>query len=321
MATSQQSVTGYGPSTTSRYHNLHFNGDERKYEMWETRFLGYMLMKGLKDTIDPKLNSDGEYDAAEPAQNEKAYAELIQWLDEKSLSLVIRDARDDGREALKTLRAHYRGKGKQRVIRLYTELTSLVMKPRETVTDYILRAENAATGLREAGEDISDGLLVAMLLKGLPPHFKSFVAVVTQSDKNWSFKDLKSSLRDYEDTEKARADGGDSSVMKFNLKGGKSKGKNGRDMSNVTCHACGEKGHISPRCPNKNKKKKNQQNSFQPNVTAKQAASEEYHTFHFVTATSDSEECASVSGASVSGVASAVASMSDTQYLLDGDDL
>ena len=42
--------------------------------------------------------------------------------------------------------------------------------------------------------DISDGLLVAMVLMGLPPHFKSFVAVVTQADKNWSFKDLKASL-------------------------------------------------------------------------------------------------------------------------------
>ena len=129
MAASQHTATGYGPSTQSRYQHLHFNGDERRYEMWETRFLGYMLMKGLKDTIDPKRNTAGEVAPADPSQNEQAYAELIQWLDEKSLSLVVRDARDDGRGALKTLRAHYRSKGKQRVIRLYTELTSLVMKP------------------------------------------------------------------------------------------------------------------------------------------------------------------------------------------------
>ena len=255
MAASQHTATGYGPP--SRYQHLHFGGDERRYEMWETRFMGYMLMKGLKDTIDPKPATDGTVSPADPSKNEQAYAELIQWLDERSLSLVVRESRDDGREALKTLRAHYRGKGKQRVIRLYTELTSLLMKPRESVTDYILRAENAATGLREAGENISDGLLVAMVLKGLPPHFKSFVAVVTQADKDWSFKDLKSSLRDYEDTEKARASDGDSSVMRVQMTGRNNKNnKNGgKDMSDVTCHTCGVPGHISPRCPNKSKNK------------------------------------------------------------------
>ena len=139
MAASQSTATGYGPSANSRYQNLHFHGDERKYEMWETRFMGYVLMKGLKDTIDPKPDGSGNVSPADPVKNEQSYAELIQWLDEKSLSIVVRNARDDGREALKTLRAHYRGKGKQRVIRLYTELTSLVMKPKESVTDYILR--------------------------------------------------------------------------------------------------------------------------------------------------------------------------------------
>ena len=53
MSTSQHSSTGYGPLASGRYQNLQFNGDERKYEIWEVRFLGYMLMKQLKDTVDP----------------------------------------------------------------------------------------------------------------------------------------------------------------------------------------------------------------------------------------------------------------------------
>ena len=293
MSHSQHTATGYGPMPGGRYQNLHFNGDERKYEMWEARFLGYMLMKGLKDTINATDST-----TVDPSKNEQAYAELIQWLDERSMSLVVRDAKDKGREALKILRDYYRGKGKQRVIRLYTELTSLFMKPRESVTDYILRAEDAATGLREAGEDVSDGLLIAMVMKGLSPQFKSFVAVVTQSDKAWEFKDLKSSLRDYEDTERARADGNDSSVMKFQFKGGsRFKKKGGADHSQLTCHTCNQKGHISPNCPSKPKfKKKSNQNSNYSNhnsgaggqgfqaaaASAKQASDGgEFHTFHF----------------------------------------
>ena len=81
------------------------------------------------------------------AKNEETFAELIQFLDDKSLALVMRDARDDGRKALKILRAHYAGTGKPRIISLYTELTSLVKLEHETVTDYVIQAETEATAL------------------------------------------------------------------------------------------------------------------------------------------------------------------------------
>ena len=120
--------TGYGPS--SRYGRLLFDGDERKYEQWEVKFLGYMRLRKLKDSITAA--DDVEITAA---KNEETFAELIQFLDDKSLALVMRDARDDGRKALKILRAHYAGTGKPRIISLYTELTSLVKSEHETVTD------------------------------------------------------------------------------------------------------------------------------------------------------------------------------------------
>ena len=120
--------TGYGPS--SRYGRLLFDGDERKYEQWEVKFLGYMRLRKLKDSITAA--DDVEITAA---KNEKTFAELIQFLDDKSLALVMRDARDDGRKALKILRAHYAGTGNPRIISLYTELTSLVKSEHETVTD------------------------------------------------------------------------------------------------------------------------------------------------------------------------------------------
>ena len=109
--------TGYGPSNS----RLIFDGDERKYELWEIKFLGYLRLKKLSKTILSSLPADaGPTQREEDAvKNADAYAELIQLLDDKSLSLIIRDAANDGRKALAILREHYLSKGKPRVITLY----------------------------------------------------------------------------------------------------------------------------------------------------------------------------------------------------------
>ena len=67
---------------------------------------------------------------------------------------MMRDAKDDGRKAIEILREHYVGKGKPRVIALYTELTPLKMSEDCSLTYYVLKAETAATSLKSAGEEI-----------------------------------------------------------------------------------------------------------------------------------------------------------------------
>ena len=87
-------------------------------------------------------------------------------LDDKFLSLVIRDTRDNERKALRILREHYLSKGKPKVISLYTEQTSLRRLESESITNYIIKTENISNTLKEAGEVISNGLLKEMVLKG-----------------------------------------------------------------------------------------------------------------------------------------------------------
>ena len=52
---------GYGPS--NQWQNLLFNGDERKYEQWEVRFLWYLKIKKLKDITVPADATDPSTDA------------------------------------------------------------------------------------------------------------------------------------------------------------------------------------------------------------------------------------------------------------------
>ena len=157
------------------------------------------------------------------------------------MTLIIREAKDDGRKALAVLREHYQGKGKPRVIALNTELTSLKLRENESTTDYILRAEKTATALKSAEEIISDGLLVAMVLKGLPENSKTFTTLITQREAQITFAEFKTALRNFEEAIKSckrMIETGDNVMaMKRKFQG--------------SCFKCGRKGHKGRDCYSK----------------------------------------------------------------------
>ena len=115
----------------------------------------------------------------------------IQYLDDKSLPFVMTDAKENGLKALRILREHYLSKGKPKVISLYSKLMSLRRLESESITDYIIRAENISNSLKEADEIISNGILIVMVLKGLPPNFKPFATVITQKKNILTFSEFK----------------------------------------------------------------------------------------------------------------------------------
>lgn len=262
--------TGYGPSQMSsqRFSRLLFDGDERTYELWETRFLAHLELRGLSATIkeEPQIGEGEDANAlraADVARNAQAYAELVQVLDNKSLSLVMREAAGDGRKAMKILRGHYAGKGKPRVVSLYCELASLHMQSNETVTEYIVRAETIFASLSGAEENISDGLQIGMVVKGLPDLFKPFVVHVTQTSEELTFSDFKAKLRSYEDTERYKpGDLTEDNVMRaagtasYQPRG---RGRGRRtEPSDVECWKCHQRGHISRTCPYSNSEERRQ---------------------------------------------------------------
>ena len=84
----------------------------------------------MKETVLNPIDN-----AASAEKNENAYAELIQFLDDRYLGLVMSETRDNGYEALKILREHYAGRSKPRIITLYHQLTTLKKKESEDVTE------------------------------------------------------------------------------------------------------------------------------------------------------------------------------------------
>ena len=91
--------------------------------------------------------------------------------------------------------------------------------------------------LETAGEIVSEALLVAMVLKGLPDDCRAFVAVINQSDTVQNFQKFKQALRNFEETEKTRINkrSDDNSILKAKVDYPKAKSFN--------CYNCGLVGH------------------------------------------------------------------------------
>ena len=95
----------------------------------------------------------------------------------------------------------------------------------------------ASTALKLA-EVISDGLLTAMVLKGLPSSHATFVTVVMQRETLMSFADFKVALRNHAENEKSHKD---NIRNKDNVMATKSKFEG-------SCFKCGKKGQKSIDC-------------------------------------------------------------------------
>ena len=237
--------SGYGPR-----NRLLFDGNPANYSTWETRFTSSLFTndKDVHTAILPLRTKTNPANHAD--KNHLAYAELVQVIDEKSLQLIMHDAANDGRKALQILRQHYASTEKPRVLCLYEQLTTLRMQEQEDTADYLIRAERAATGLRAAGETISDNLVIAMLLKGLPDSFKSFVVVHTQLGKTKSLTEFKSALVNYAASEALRTEhqGSTALVSRVQPQAASYHGKKG---TKTRCNACGALGHTYKQCTRK----------------------------------------------------------------------
>ena len=117
----------------------------------------------------------------------------------------------------------------------------------------MIRAETAAASLNDAGETVSDGLLIAMIIKGLSTEYRTFSTVVTQRESPMNFIDFKTALRNFEETEKCQQPhtegAAQDSVMRANQ-------KEPRSRDNNLCYACGRPGHKAYECKNKGYKRK-----------------------------------------------------------------
>ena len=108
------------------------------------------------------------------------------------------------RKEIEILREHYVGKGKPRVIALYTELTSLTMSEDCPLTDYALKRRNGGAVHEICRGGKKRQFAGGHAIEGPTKAIQHFKTVVTQRERDISFTEFKVALRRFEETEKCQ---------------------------------------------------------------------------------------------------------------------
>ena len=137
---------------------LQFSGADDDFGYWSEKFEAYMHTKKLREKLI------GDVECSNDVEKYSIWAELVQCLDKRSVLMLKADCKGDGAAAWKVLRAHFSSTETPRVMNLLERFTSLSLKSGEEMVDYLIRAEELSTSLDQAGEKVSNSLLVSVVL-------------------------------------------------------------------------------------------------------------------------------------------------------------
>ena len=94
--------TGYGSPNSTKRHV--FDSDNDDYELWEVKFKAMLRLNKLYSILNKSAPTDPADLAVYDEKNAEIFSTLVLWLDDKSISLIVRDAPDDGKAALEISR-------------------------------------------------------------------------------------------------------------------------------------------------------------------------------------------------------------------------
>ena len=202
---------------------------------------------------------------------EKAYAILLNLLEDNVIDLVAHVPAGDAYGVWKVLTDTYEGKSTAKLCHLLALLMNLKFREKKEEFDvYRSRLSNLVMKLKEMGETVSPALQRYVLLKGLPKHYEALVQTLKVND-NLSLEETCIHIKDTCEAKKIKllneglsdeanssSDGYDSndekaheanSISEAKMKSRSKQRQKRADPVGVSCYTCGQKGHISYDCP------------------------------------------------------------------------
>jgi hypothetical protein len=227
---------------------LQFSGHAEDFPYWSERFEAAMHSKKLDKVLVGRNVAPTEEPGIQALVDQKytLWTELVQVLDKKTLMLVRRDCKGDGFAAWAMLQAHFKSNERPRILSLMEKLTCLKLSESEDVGEYVVRAEELACDLKDAGENVSNSMLFSIVLKGLSSEYDTFVTVQNMSREAIDFGEMKKSLVNFSNSKGlAQVDRytGENAFNATRFQG------NGRGI--IKCYSCNEVGHKSNECTKK----------------------------------------------------------------------
>jgi len=169
-----------------------------------------------------------------------AYGILIQSLKDEQLRLVQGVARGNAHGIWKILLDTYERKSMATRVQLLERLFGTQLRTGESVTSYVARLTEMERRLRAQGEQVSEGIMVYLLLKGLPSSYTSIVQLLKMKEK-LEFTEAVEALRNEEEGQKVSQD--------------TEHHANATELLKKGCFTCGAHDHIKFNCPLNGKKK------------------------------------------------------------------
>ena len=166
----------------------------------------------------------------------------------------------DGEKPWGLLQERFRSNETVTVVSMMRQLARLALREDEALHTYFIKAQELSTRLEQAGEHLSEPLLNAMVLNGLPERYDLFV-VHESFNPAGRFVELRTRLTNHEESRqhKEKLDDDDSHLAmasKRHRRKPKSSGKYNaapKLSTGQTCYCCGNKGHVKAECFHKDK--------------------------------------------------------------------
>ena len=272
---------------------LPFSGNQKDWEVWETKFLAKMKRKGLKKVLVcaitdipkfKKITESNKYSDEETKlleNNSSAYDELLLSITGKTKAgkvafRLVKTSKNedypDGNAAMawQRLEEKYASKTTASLIGLTGKFyKSRLKNKKDDPDDWITDLEDIRARIATLGGKISDNDMIIKILNGLP---KAYTMVVTLLEKRLNHKknpltleDVRSDLNNHyskmypdSDDDSDYFGGGDDSDSDDSDDDDEKEKAMFSTQFKGKCHNCGKIGHKSPDCPDKKKKSKNQ---------------------------------------------------------------
>lgn len=174
-----------------------------------------------------------------------AYGILIQSLKDEQLRLVQGVARGNAHGIWRILLETYERKSMATRVQLLERLFGTQLKANESMASYVARLTEIERRLRAQGEQVSESIMVYLLLKGLPSSYTSIVQLMKMREK-LEFTETVEALKNEEERQNVtRSTEGNSTAH-----------ANAAEQLKKGCFSCGAHDHIKYNCPLHSKKKR-----------------------------------------------------------------